>query len=372
MGVPWLAFIGFTTAFSALFAKTWRINKLFNEGSAFSRNRVSERDVLIPFFILLTANVVVLILWTLLDPLMYQRKAHPGTDGWNRAVSTYGSCQSKNSLVPFILPLIILNLVLLIIANWQAYNARLIESEFSESTYIGFVMAILLQAVLTGVPLLFLIRELPQAYYVVLISMVFVVCMAILLLIFLPKMVATERFRRQPPDAQARQLQDSVRISQQRTSGRRASKLRQSASQAPRPVSGQSLVPQSHGGPPLGRTYCPSFAPFQDRHTKQFELDEIMHDSSSSISGENSSRQNSSLAEHSDRPFSTAIFSIARSIDGIDERLVVAPGKLMQGYGEKAKNEDMESASSELIASMPLQQEVDDISNEFERTETEL
>jgi hypothetical protein len=47
MAVPWLAFLGFTIAFSALFAKTWRINKLFNEGSRFTRIKVTERHVLI-------------------------------------------------------------------------------------------------------------------------------------------------------------------------------------------------------------------------------------------------------------------------------------------------------------------------------------
>jgi hypothetical protein len=64
MAVPWLAFLGFTVAFSALVAKTWRINKVFSEGSRFTRTKVTERDVLIPFFLLMTANLAVSVLWS--------------------------------------------------------------------------------------------------------------------------------------------------------------------------------------------------------------------------------------------------------------------------------------------------------------------
>lgn len=179
--------------------------------------------MLIPFVVLLLANVAVLVLWTVLDPMTYERQAHPGTDGWNRVISTYGSCQSQNSPLPFLIPLFVLNMGVLLVANWQAYRARFIESEFSEATYIGFVMAILLQAALTGVPLLFVINDNPQAYYLVLVSMIFIVNMSILLLIFVPKVKITERFRRQSDGAQTRFIEDSVRVSQQRAAESRRS-----------------------------------------------------------------------------------------------------------------------------------------------------
>lgn len=174
------------------------------------------------------ANVVVLALWTLLDPMVYVRRAHPGTDGWNRVISTYGSCQSENSPLPFLIPLAVLNMGVLIIANWQAYRARHIQCEFSESTYIGFVMAILLQAALAGAPLLFVVNDNPRAYYLILTSMIFIVNMSILLLIFVPKVRLTEQFRRQSAGAQTRIIEDSVRLSQQRTAEyrRRGSSLR--------------------------------------------------------------------------------------------------------------------------------------------------
>jgi gamma-aminobutyric acid type B receptor len=36
MSTPWLAFLGFTITFSALLAKTWRVNQLFRNSGSFS------------------------------------------------------------------------------------------------------------------------------------------------------------------------------------------------------------------------------------------------------------------------------------------------------------------------------------------------
>jgi gamma-aminobutyric acid type B receptor len=96
MSIPWLAFMGFTITFSALFSKTWRVNSLFHSSANFGRIVVSERDVLMPFAILLTCSFVVLICWTMMDPLTYERVYTDGTDYWNRKIESYGSCRSDH------------------------------------------------------------------------------------------------------------------------------------------------------------------------------------------------------------------------------------------------------------------------------------
>ena len=172
MSPPWLGVVGFTTTFSALFAKTWRVYTIFR-----SRGldvKPSELEVLRPFILLLTGNVVVLILWTVLDPLTYVRDAHEGTDGWNRIVSTYGSCRSEN-LVPFVVPLALMNVGVLAVGNWHAYETRMVRSEFSESKFIGLSMATMIQAFLTGIPLMFLVREQPRAFYLLWAFMIFTI-----------------------------------------------------------------------------------------------------------------------------------------------------------------------------------------------------
>jgi gamma-aminobutyric acid type B receptor len=57
------------------------------------------------------------------------------------------------------------NLSVLVIANWQAYVSRVVESEVAEFKYIAMTMASLLQASLSGVPILFVVRDNPQAFY---------------------------------------------------------------------------------------------------------------------------------------------------------------------------------------------------------------
>jgi competence protein ComGC len=75
----------------------------------------------------------------------------------------------------------------LVIACWQAFQARDIKSEFSEATYIGLAVFSMSQAFLTGIPIVAVVREIPQAFYLVLTFLIFLLCMVILLLIFLPK-----------------------------------------------------------------------------------------------------------------------------------------------------------------------------------------
>jgi ABC-type sugar transport system substrate-binding protein len=211
MSIPWLASLGFTMTFSALFSKTMRVNQIFHsKGGAFTRVRVEAKDVLVPFVLLFTCNVAILALWTALDPLTYVREDLPGTDGWNRVIATYGSCKSQQAGY-YLTPLAAINISVLALANYQAYQARMIQSEFAESKYIGMAMASLLQAMLSGIPILFVVRESPQAYYLVLAFMIFVICCAILLLIFVPKIVLADKFANHSETQQKQHIMSVIR-----------------------------------------------------------------------------------------------------------------------------------------------------------------
>ena len=75
MSQLWLLSAGFTTAFSALFYKIWRLNKLVRSSMRFKRMRVQIQDVLYPFVILLSLNFLLLTAWTLVDPLLWLLRA---------------------------------------------------------------------------------------------------------------------------------------------------------------------------------------------------------------------------------------------------------------------------------------------------------
>jgi hypothetical protein len=239
MSIPWLAFTGFTVTFSALFSKTWRVNKFFNSASAFGKMEVSEKDVLAPFAVLLTCNFIVLISWTVIDPLTYERQFEDGTDYWNREIASNGSCRSDHAaayLAPLALskfpqlstvvpyrptrithPLASLaykvNFSILCTACWQAFQSRDIKSEFSEAVYIGLAVFSMSQAFLTGIPIVTVVRDIPEAFYMVLTFLLFFLCMVILLLIFLPKFFMQRVYASMSQADQRKMMATSVRQS---------------------------------------------------------------------------------------------------------------------------------------------------------------
>lgn len=193
MCVPWLISVGFVTTFSALFSKLWRINKIHQSAQQFRRVKVTTKDVLAPFVVLMTFNIIVLLCWTLIAPLEYERRPSPGTDNWNRVSrSYYGACYGaddvKGGAIPYVVSLTVINFSVIVIANIQAYRARKIQMEYAESKYIALIMMSMLQGWLMGLPILALVRDDPRASYVVFTLIIFATCMATLLFLFIPKM----------------------------------------------------------------------------------------------------------------------------------------------------------------------------------------
>jgi hypothetical protein len=75
----------------------------------------------------------------------------------------------------------------------EAYRARKISDEFSESKYIGFAMASMLQALLLGLPLGVLVTNNPAARLFTYSGIIFLISMSLLLLIFVPKVMIVFR-----------------------------------------------------------------------------------------------------------------------------------------------------------------------------------
>ena len=107
---------------------------------------------------------------------------------------------------------------MLAIASWQAFQSRAITSEFSEGVYIGLAVFSMAQAFLTGIPIVAVVREIPQAFYLVLTFLLFFLCMVILLLIFLPKVFMQRAYATLSPADQRKMMASSVRQSAQSSS----------------------------------------------------------------------------------------------------------------------------------------------------------
>ena len=169
-------------------------------------------DVMRPFILLLTVNCAIMTAWTLVDPLVRNRgKANYLTtlvtltkiiclqQVWvrtepNDKYESHGYCKAEGKASIALLTLLaVLNAVALVFANIEAFRARNITSEFSESQYVFCIMICLFQALFIGVPLLIIVRENAIATYFMWAGLIFVVTTAILGLLFVPKVILVRR-----------------------------------------------------------------------------------------------------------------------------------------------------------------------------------
>ena len=125
-----------------------------------------------------------------MDPLQWVRKPVDDAE-WN----TYGVCESDNSLGEACgVTVIVLNILALIAACYQAYKARELGSEFSESKNIGIALFSWFQLLLVSVPVLFITTDdNVEARYFLQIGIIFAVCATMLVCLFAPLLVRQGR-----------------------------------------------------------------------------------------------------------------------------------------------------------------------------------
>ncbi|KAL7535821.1 hypothetical protein ACHAWF_005283 [Thalassiosira exigua] len=184
MATPWMLGCGFSCMFAALYSKTLRVNKLFKAGR-FTRITVRKRDVMKPLLAIAGLNVILLSVWTAVNPMVWERiETSPA--------SSYGACEPREKTGAGLVPIVLFgvgNVIILFFANFQAYQARELSDEFSESKYIAISLVSILQAVLVGVPVAVVTRQIPAAFGVIVSGLTFIVPMSVLMLIFAPKVL---------------------------------------------------------------------------------------------------------------------------------------------------------------------------------------
>jgi hypothetical protein len=196
MAIPWLISMGWSILFAALYAKLRRVNLVVWNALAFRSIKVSEKDVMLPFAVLFTCNLILMTVWTLIDPLIWMRIQTSSTE-------SYGACRVEDkgsSAWKVIVSIVaVLNGAALIGANVEAYKSRNVDTEYGESNYIGLIMGSYLQVVAVGLPLFFLVNDNPTARFFLFSSMVFLMSISVLLLLFIPKWRLARQRRRNLP-----------------------------------------------------------------------------------------------------------------------------------------------------------------------------
>jgi len=183
MAFVWLISFGFAIAFAALYAKLRRVNKIVSNATNFRRIKVKERDVLGPMALLVIANFIVLMTWSFVDPLRFERDSIVGQP-WN----TYGSCRTNDREGQVLLWLLFaINALALTTACWEAYKARHVSKELSEASRIGMAIFSWMQIGVIGFPVILLLDQTNTViFYFIRICLVFFSSMSLLLWVFVP------------------------------------------------------------------------------------------------------------------------------------------------------------------------------------------
>jgi 7 transmembrane sweet-taste receptor of 3 GCPR len=142
---------------------------------------------MLPFIVLLTLNVTLLVAWTIVAPLTWERVALDNFDEHGRMVESFGSCTTQSQVLPFAILVLALNVVALVFATYQAYLARDIPTEFFEAGYVFMSFASLLETFIIGAPLLFIASTDPNACFLIRSILITICCFAIQLPVFVPK-----------------------------------------------------------------------------------------------------------------------------------------------------------------------------------------
>lgn len=187
MATPWLFGVGFSLTFSALFAKVWRIRKIFVNARNFQRVEVQPKDVMKIMVGVLGAEIIVLLVWQLVDPLVWVRTVTLKSD-LGYAVESVGTCQNGN-VIPYVTVIGVFNLGILMYSLWLCYVTRTLPSDFNESKWITASVISIFQLMILGIPVMVIVRDNPSANYCVRVCVFFLMSMSTMLFIYAPKFV---------------------------------------------------------------------------------------------------------------------------------------------------------------------------------------
>lgn len=184
MAFPWLGNYAFVIIFGSLFAKTWRIDMIFSS----TKKLRTKRRAIPPYMLGAVVGILILIetfimgLWQGLSPLKYVN--HINLDNF----SSQYYCSSKNGIYFFAASIAYKGLLML----WGMYlvvKTRNIDSDFRESTFIGWVIFAVFFTCAVIVTICLILKSNLIAVFVLIHIGFWIVTCAVIGAIFIPKII---------------------------------------------------------------------------------------------------------------------------------------------------------------------------------------
>ncbi|XP_054755392.2 gamma-aminobutyric acid type B receptor subunit 2-like [Lytechinus pictus] len=186
----WIFSIGFTLSFGAMFSKTWRVYSIFTN-KKLQKRVIKDYRLFAMVGILLLIDIIVLMVWQIIDPLQVQVKiieVRADPDRPNLIFKTEQHTCDSNFEQYFIWTLFIYKGLLLIFGTfitWQTRNVSI--PALNDSRYIGVSIYTVVIFSALGVPLSFLLAENSSYSYAIIAGLILFCTTLTLALLFLPK-----------------------------------------------------------------------------------------------------------------------------------------------------------------------------------------
>ena len=156
---PWLFCLGFSITFGTLFAKIWRVWRLFKSAVEFQRVVITVRYTLSIIAAITSVDVIICLVWTIVDPLTWTRQVIR-EDKYGEPLESVAKCTSDHWSA-FVWTIAMWHTVVIILACVICYLSKDIPSKFSEGKSLAAAMGSNLQIILLSIPVLIIVANDP-------------------------------------------------------------------------------------------------------------------------------------------------------------------------------------------------------------------
>ncbi|KAJ3211743.1 hypothetical protein HDU67_004325 [Dinochytrium kinnereticum] len=186
---PWLLVMAFSVTVSALLAKNWRVYRIFREKYSVDMT-ISDTNVLQVCAGLVIVDVIILALWTIIDPPKPTLVSYTET-------SNFWTCRSTNNLInwAFISFLIFYSSTLMGFGVFLAYSTRNVKSQYNESQHIAYTIYTMVVLSMISIPLSYLDVIGVEGQYIFRSAGIELCAMAVTANMLLPKVIDLYRHR---------------------------------------------------------------------------------------------------------------------------------------------------------------------------------
>ena len=187
MAAPILFSFGFELALVALIAKIMRIYVLFKSSSKMKKRRVAIHHVMGLIALFMSGEVIILILWTSLDPLTYQRFVTQ-TDEFNNPTDSVGECYGDSVSFGFVAIVFTLHALSVIFTGIASSFVKDFPVQYQESRYLNLAVLSMGQIYILAVPSVIAVYSSSIGRFVMTSTVVLISALALLCFLIVPKM----------------------------------------------------------------------------------------------------------------------------------------------------------------------------------------